>query len=69
VHLSSCQNDVADDFQLEFSLLAVRDDPLPGLQAQLTELRSTGREAEAAEVTVQVSTEEAKRERWAVSVT
>ncbi|KAK0226186.1 hypothetical protein IW262DRAFT_1266454 [Armillaria fumosa] len=50
---------------LEFSLLAVRDDPLPSLQSQLQQLQSAGLESEAAELVVKISTETSKRDRWA----
>ncbi|KAF8893918.1 hypothetical protein BD779DRAFT_1504156 [Infundibulicybe gibba] len=50
---------------LEFSLLALRDDPLPTLQSQLHQLQSTGHSAEAAEVVVKLANENSKRERWA----
>ncbi|TBU38788.1 ubiquitin carboxyl-terminal hydrolase [Dichomitus squalens] len=48
---------------LEFSLLAVHDDPLPRLQEQLTQLQSAG--AEASELMVRLANENSKRERWA----
>ncbi|KAJ7078840.1 ubiquitin carboxyl-terminal hydrolase [Mycena belliarum] len=50
---------------LEFSLLALRDDPLPGLQSQLGALQASNRHSEAAEIVVRLSTETSKRERWA----
>ncbi|EIN12094.1 ubiquitin-specific protease [Punctularia strigosozonata HHB-11173 SS5] len=50
---------------LEFNLLAIRDDPLPGLQARLTALQSSGVESEAAEIVVRIANENTKRERWA----
>ena len=53
--------------QLEFSLLAVHDDPLPRLQAQLSQLQSANRQAEANELLVKLANENTKRERWAVS--
>jgi ubiquitin carboxyl-terminal hydrolase L5 len=53
--------------QLEFSLLALRDDPIPVLQSQLSELQAAGRHDEVAEVIVKLTTENSKRERWAVS--
>ncbi|KAI0930645.1 hypothetical protein AcW1_003613 [Taiwanofungus camphoratus] len=52
---------------LEFSLLALHEDPLPPLQAQLAESQSAGRQSEAAELIARLSNENAKRERWAVS--
>ena len=53
--------------QLEFSLLAVHEDPLPRLQEQLAQLQSAGRQSEASEVMVKLANENTKRERWAVS--
>ncbi|CCL99849.1 uncharacterized protein FIBRA_01873 [Fibroporia radiculosa] len=50
---------------LEFSLLALREDPIPKLQTQLAELQSTGRQVDAAELLDKLTTENAKRERWA----
>ncbi|TFK89477.1 cysteine proteinase [Polyporus arcularius HHB13444] len=50
---------------LEFSLLAVHDDPLPRLQEQLAQLQAAGRQNEASELVVKLSTENSKRERWA----
>ncbi|KAF7428535.1 hypothetical protein PC9H_007759 [Pleurotus ostreatus] len=50
---------------LEFSLLALRDDPLPALQAQLTQLQSAGLDSEAAEIVARLANENSKRERWA----
>ncbi|KAF7298127.1 Ubiquitin carboxyl-terminal hydrolase [Mycena chlorophos] len=50
---------------LEFSLLALRDDPLPLLEAQLNQLQATNNHAQAAEIVVKISTENSKRERWA----
>lgn len=49
--------------KLEFSLLALRDDPLPALKTQLEHLQQTGRQSE---VLVKISNENSKRERWAV---
>ncbi|CAK5281402.1 unnamed protein product [Mycena citricolor] len=49
---------------LEFSLLALRDDPLPKLEAQLSALQASNRHSEAAEIVVKISTETLKRERW-----
>ncbi|KII91986.1 hypothetical protein PLICRDRAFT_36752 [Plicaturopsis crispa FD-325 SS-3] len=48
---------------LEFSLLALRDDPLPSLQARLAHLQETG--GNATDVIVKLANENAKRERWA----
>ncbi|CDO69260.1 hypothetical protein BN946_scf185042.g162 [Trametes cinnabarina] len=50
---------------VEFSLLAVHDDPLPRLQEQLAQLQAAGHQAEAGELMVKLSNENAKRERWA----
>ncbi|KAJ6602201.1 ubiquitin carboxyl-terminal hydrolase [Mycena sp. CBHHK59/15] len=50
---------------LEFSLLALRDDPLPSLQRQLSTLQSTNQHSEAAEIVLKISNENSKRERWA----
>jgi ubiquitin carboxyl-terminal hydrolase L5 len=55
-------------FKLEFSLLALRDDPIPPLQSQLSQLQSSGNEnsAEGTEILVKLANENSKRERWAV---
>ncbi|KAJ8521168.1 hypothetical protein ONZ45_g2085 [Pleurotus djamor] len=53
------------DGALEFSLLALRDDPLPTLQVQLSQAQASGREADAAEIVVKLANENAKRDRWA----
>ncbi|KAJ7209630.1 ubiquitin carboxyl-terminal hydrolase [Mycena pura] len=50
---------------LEFSLLALRDDPLPSLESQLRILQTSNNHSEAAEIIVKISTENSKRERWA----
>ncbi|XP_006460907.1 hypothetical protein AGABI2DRAFT_68834 [Agaricus bisporus var. bisporus H97] len=50
---------------LEFSLLALRDDPLPILQARLEQYQSSGRVTKAAETIAAISNENNKRERWA----
>ncbi|KAI0259225.1 ubiquitin-specific protease [Gloeopeniophorella convolvens] len=50
---------------LEFSLLALHDDPLPELQAQLAEAQSSGDGAREAELAQRLADEHAKRERWA----
>jgi ubiquitin carboxyl-terminal hydrolase L5 len=50
---------------LEFSLLALRDDPLPTLNARLEVLRRSGSPLEASEILVKISNENSKRERWA----
>jgi len=56
--------------QLEFSLLALRADPLPILQGQLSALRSSGNESssEAAEIVAKIANEQSKRSRWDVSL-
>ena len=53
--------------QIEFSLLAVHEDPLPRLREQLAHVQSAGLTAEADELIVKIATEDSKRERWAVS--
>lgn len=53
--------------QLEFSLLALRDDPLPALQVQLDASQSSGNSQAAAEILSVISNEQSKRKRWAVS--
>ncbi|KAG6866669.1 hypothetical protein C0991_000779 [Blastosporella zonata] len=50
---------------LEFSLLALRDDPLPAMQSRLQELQSSGDSAGSAEVFSLISRENDKRQRWA----
>ncbi|KAH9847190.1 ubiquitin-specific protease [Lenzites betulinus] len=50
---------------LEFSLLAIRDDPIPHLQEQLSQLQSAGHQAEASELVVKLANENSKRDRWA----
>ncbi|GLB37320.1 putative ubiquitin carboxyl-terminal hydrolase [Lyophyllum shimeji] len=50
---------------LEFSLLALRDDPLPSLEARLQEYQSSGNSAASAEVLSLISNEKSKRQRWA----
>ncbi|KAM5531841.1 hypothetical protein V8D89_014471 [Ganoderma adspersum] len=50
---------------IEFSLLAVHEDPLPRLQEQLTQVQSAGQHAAADELIVKIATENSKRERWA----
>ncbi|KZT18715.1 cysteine proteinase [Neolentinus lepideus HHB14362 ss-1] len=52
---------------LEFSLLALREDPLPIIQSRLKQLQDAGRgnDSEAAELFVRLSNENSKRERWA----
>lgn len=53
--------------QLEFSLLALRDDPIPSLQAQLASLQASGNHGAATEAMVKLTNENSKRDRWAVS--
>lgn len=50
---------------LDFSLLALRDDPLPAMQSQLKSLQRAGKEADAAELVIEIANEANKRERWA----
>ena len=49
--------------------MAIREDPLPSLQTQLTALSSIGDVAGAAEVVAKIETETEKRAQWAVSLT
>ncbi|KAE9408613.1 ubiquitin-specific protease [Gymnopus androsaceus JB14] len=49
---------------LDFSLLALRDDPLPLMQAELAELQASGKQSEAAELVVKLESENSKRNRW-----
>lgn len=53
--------------QLEFNLLAVRNDPLPSLQSQLQQFQASGNQAFAEEILNRISQENEKRTRWAVS--
>ncbi|EAU91558.1 ubiquitin-specific protease [Coprinopsis cinerea okayama7 len=50
---------------LEFSLLALHDDPLPTLQSQLQEAQTAGNSAVEADLLARISNENAKRENWA----
>jgi len=50
---------------LHFNLLAIRDDPLPRLQAQVAEAQSKGQSDWAATLLEQISHENEKRDRWA----
>lgn len=52
---------------LEFSLLALHDDPLPPLQEQLVVAQTTEDQSLVVELMQKISDENAKRERWAVS--
>jgi hypothetical protein len=52
---------------LEFNLQALRDDPIPTLEAQLSSLTSAGISgSDSAELVVRLTTEKEKQERWAV---
>lgn len=50
---------------LEFSLLALRDDPLSRLEAQLAQAQTVGDHTTASNLLVQIDAEKQKRERWA----
>ncbi|KAF8995466.1 ubiquitin carboxyl-terminal hydrolase [Cyathus striatus] len=50
---------------LEFSLLALRDDPLPALEAQLQHQTSGEHMSDTADIHARIANEHAKRERWA----
>ncbi|CAL1708090.1 unnamed protein product [Somion occarium] len=50
---------------LEFSLLALHDDPLPTLQTSLSEAQASGNHAAVEEIMVRLANENSKRERWA----
>ncbi|KAH8984512.1 hypothetical protein EDB92DRAFT_1936490 [Lactarius akahatsu] len=50
---------------LEFSLLALRDDPLPTLRAQLSSAQASGDGAREADLAQGLADEHAKRDRWA----
>ncbi|KAJ2931306.1 hypothetical protein H1R20_g5843, partial [Candolleomyces eurysporus] len=50
---------------LEFSLLALRDDPLPPLQAQIKKAQEAGERVLVNELLATLTNENAKRERWA----
>ena len=52
---------------LEFSLLALHDDPLSALQEQLVVAQSTGDQSLVVDLMQRISDENAKRECWAVS--
>lgn len=52
---------------LEFSLLALHDDPLPTLQEKLSVAQTAGDQSLLAELMQRISDENSKRERWAVS--
>jgi ubiquitin carboxyl-terminal hydrolase L5 len=53
--------------QLNFSLLALHNDPIPDLHKQLVELNSSDNAAMAAEVSAKLDRENHKRQQWAVS--
>lgn len=56
-------------YQLEFSLLALRDDPLPALHAQLTQVQASGDYSMIEEeILLKIDAENSKRNQWAVSV-
>jgi len=50
---------------LEFSLLALHDDPLPILQTELAKAQASGNDDREAELAQRLADEHAKRERWA----
>jgi ubiquitin carboxyl-terminal hydrolase L5 len=50
---------------LEFSLLALRDDPIPGMRKRLDALQDLAGDAELSDLMNQFSNENSKRERWA----
>jgi len=50
---------------LEFSLLALRDDPFPTLQTELSDAQASGDGAREAELAQRLADEHSKRERWA----
>lgn len=54
--------------QLHFNLLAIRDDPMPSLQAKMDEAVRKGQSAYASSLLQQISTENEKREQWNVSI-
>jgi hypothetical protein len=54
--------------QLEFSLLALRDDPLPAMRTRLEALQGSAEDAELSDLMNKISNENSKRERWAVSI-
>ncbi|CAE6438289.1 unnamed protein product [Rhizoctonia solani] len=49
---------------LHFNLLAVRDDPIPTLQAQIEAARAAGQEIAMANLVSQLSQEQEKQARW-----
>ncbi|KAK7685201.1 hypothetical protein QCA50_011564 [Cerrena zonata] len=50
---------------LEFSLLALHEDPLPLLEKSLVEAQTAGNHAAAEEIMIRLANENAKREQWA----
>jgi len=50
---------------LEFSLLALHDDPLPSLQSQLREAQAEGSQSLALDLMDRIAYETSKRDRWA----
>lgn len=50
---------------LEFSLLALHDDPLPLYQSQIEHMQTVGDSTGAAELMSKIANESSKRERWA----
>ncbi|KAJ8596382.1 hypothetical protein M405DRAFT_928878 [Rhizopogon salebrosus TDB-379] len=50
---------------LEFSLLALRDDPLPAMRTRLEALQGSAEDAELSDLMNKISNENSKRERWA----
>ena len=55
-------------WQLNFSLLALHNDPIPSLEKQLAELHASGNASLAAEVSAKLDRENHKRQQWAVSL-
>ncbi|KAI0812270.1 ubiquitin carboxyl-terminal hydrolase [Irpex lacteus] len=50
---------------LNFSLLALHNDPIPDLQKQLAEVQTSGNAALAAEISAKLDRENHKRQQWA----
>ncbi|KAJ3521504.1 hypothetical protein NMY22_g12289 [Coprinellus aureogranulatus] len=55
----------SDHGSLEFSLLALRDDPLPSLQSQIQKAQQAGNKEMEHHLLAALDNENAKRERWA----
>ena len=53
---------------MEFNLLALRDDPLPTLRAQLSAAQAAGDGVREADLAQGLADEHAKRDRWAVRI-